>query len=77
MGKKKTMRPDFRGAVATKDSAKAVLDAAGIQAKYTVTLGDDGPRVDIKVGSKDLHAAREALPFTIGSATVRVYKDDK
>lgn len=77
MGKKKAMRPDFRGALATKDSAKAVLDAVGIQAKYTVTLGDEGPRVDVKVGPRDLHAAREALPFTIGSATVRVFKDDK
>ena len=71
------MKPDFRGAVATRDSAKAVLEAIGIQAKYSLALDDQGPKVYVRVGAKDFAAAQTALPFSMGSATVKVIKEGK
>lgn len=71
------MKPDFSAAIETKNAARAVLEAAGIKARYVVTVTDQGPVVNIHVGAKQYDLARQALPFTIGSATVIFHKDKR
>ena len=71
------MKPDFHAAQETKNAARQVLEAAGIKARYVVTVTDQGPVVNIHVSVKHYDQARQALPFTIGSATVIFHKDTR
>ena len=61
----------------TKEAAKAVLDAAGVDADYLLTITDSGPTVEIQVDPKQYGLATQALPFTIGGATVKIVKRKK
>lgn len=61
----------------TKEAAKAVLDAADIDADYLMVITDTGPGVEIRVDPKQFGLATTALPFTIGGATVKFSKRPK
>ena len=56
----------------TKEQAQLVLEAAGIGADYIMIIKDSGPEVEIQVDPTQYFQATQALPFTIGSATVRI-----
>lgn len=56
----------------TKEQAQAVLEAAGIEADYLFIIRDSGPEVEIQVDPSQYGQATQALPFTIGSATVKI-----
>ena len=56
----------------SKEQAEAVLKAAGIEADYLFVLRDSGPEVEIQIDHSQYYQACQALPFTIGSATVKL-----
>lgn len=56
----------------TRVEAQAVLEAAGIEADYVFVVRDSGPELEIQVDHSQHHQACQALPFTIGSAIVKI-----
>jgi len=71
---RKTAADAFRGALATRDNVRTILESFNIEAEYIITVTDSGPGVEIRVSEKSYGAAQGALPFTIGSATVKIVK---
>jgi hypothetical protein len=67
----------FREALKTKGGARLILEAIGIEAEYVLTITDSGPGVEIRVPQNQYGMAMQALPFTIGGATVKIVKKTK
>jgi hypothetical protein len=61
-------------AIRTRSQAEIVLRAAGVAAEYSVSITDSGPEVEIRVSPAQFGQATQALPFTIGSAVVKIVK---
>jgi len=66
--------PSVAGAIETLNSCRTVLEDAGIEALYNLTITDDGPTVEIKIHERQYILAQLALPFTLGSAKVKFIK---
>ena len=71
---KKPQDGAFAEAVKSLVWTKKIMKAAGIEAKYTITVTDLGPGVEVCVPEKSYGLAQDVLPFSIGSATVKITK---
>lgn len=62
----------FKEAVRTKDQARGILEGAGVNAKYLMSVTDTGPRVEIHVEPGDLELAFQSLPSTMNRGIVKL-----
>jgi hypothetical protein len=62
----------FKEAARTKDQARGILEEAGVNAKYLMSVTDTGPRVEIHVAPADLELAHQSLPPNINRGIVKL-----
>lgn len=74
---KKSPSEAMEAARAAKENARKVLENDGIKATYGIVIRDTGVEVEISVLETDYRAACTALPFTLGSANVKIVKKPK
>ena len=74
MNKSKKQVDGFAAALKTKESCKEILGFVGVAARYILSITDSGPVVEIVVKQADYNTAQMALPYTIGSANVKITK---